>query len=156
MPQSASPAGRSDFQATPVIHSHLMRCVAVLATLCVVDPAVAGSEPAGFVLGVKGAPMTTDASGMTRRARALQDVHDGETAVLERGDVLTVCDPAHGSFEVNGPGMVRLGAPPTALAGSPRVVGHGPCEDATAADGNGGVILRHLGLHGKARTAAGQ
>ncbi len=135
-------------------HPRLDICIVALATLCAVAPA--GAEPARFVLEVKGAPMTTDASGMTRRAHALQDVHDGEVAALARGDGLTLCDPARGSFEVKGPGMVRLGAPPTALAGSPRIVGHGPCDDAASADGNGGVILRHLGLHGKARTVAGQ
>ena len=134
----------------------LSLCFVVVITPGVVVPVFAASEPMGFVLGVKGAPMTTEASGMTRRAKALEDIHDGEMVILEHGDTLTICDPVLGSFEVRGPGTVRLGSPTTALAGSPQITRHGSCEDSVTTDGNGGVILRYLGLHGKPQTVVGQ
>ena len=121
-----------------------VRCVASLL------PLLAGAMPAcaddvGVVLGVRGKPSATDPSGHWRRAEVLQGVHDGETVVFDPGETLVVCGRRRRAVRIEGPGTVSIGADAIAvLVGSPRITEAGPCDDATSADENGGVILRGL------------
>ena len=119
-------------------------CVATLLTLSAgVLPAYA--DDVGVVLGVHGKPSATDSRGHWRRAEVLQGVHDGETVVFDPGETLVVCSSRRRAVRIEGPGTVSIGADAIAvLVGSPRITNAGPCDDATSADENGGVILRGL------------
>lgn len=121
----------------------ISRAAAVLALSS--WPALAAGD-VGVVLSVHGKPSATDPAGHWRRAEVLQGVHDGETVVFDPGEALVVCNGRRrAAVRIEGPGTVSIGAAAVAvLVGSPRITEAGPCEDADAADENGGVILRGL------------
>ena len=122
----------------------VFRIAAVLAVSAWSVPAWA--TDIGLVVGVHGKPSATDPIGHWRLAKVLQGVHDGETVVFDQGDQLVVCNNRRrAAVQIDGPGTVSIGATAVAvLAGSPRVTEAGPCDDSTAADANGGVIMRGL------------
>lgn len=109
-------------------------------------PTLAAAGDVGVVLSVHGKPSATDVAGHWRRAEVLQGVHEGETVVFDPGETLVVCNGRRrAAVRIEGPGTVSIGAATIAvLVGAPRITEAGPCDDAGAADQNGGVILRSL------------